>query len=191
MGLMRRMGSKLTYSNVVATLALVLALGGGSFAVAAALKKNSVGSKQIKAKAVRTGDIADNAVTGAKINVASIGSVPEATEALNVLSAVVKADGTLTQATQDGTISAKIAPGTYTVDFGRPVTACTSVATIGNVSPPNPPNTPPALPPNIPEPGFIGTSNTPGNDEAIRVVTRSQNDPFNPEDRSFELVVVC
>ena len=54
--------SKLTYANVVATLALFLALGGGTFAVAAALKKNSVKSKQIAPDAVKAQEIAPGVV---------------------------------------------------------------------------------------------------------------------------------
>lgn len=38
---------KLTYANVIATLALFIALGGGAIA-ASQLGKNSVGSKQLK-----------------------------------------------------------------------------------------------------------------------------------------------
>jgi hypothetical protein len=45
------MRPKLTYANVVATLALFIALGGGSYA-AFKLPKNSVGTKQIKKGAV-------------------------------------------------------------------------------------------------------------------------------------------
>ena len=41
-----RIRSKLTYSNVIASLALFIALGGA--AVAAGLPKNSVGTKQLK-----------------------------------------------------------------------------------------------------------------------------------------------
>ena len=44
--------SKLTYSNVIASLALFVALGGA--AVAAGLPKNSVGAKQLKNGAVTT-----------------------------------------------------------------------------------------------------------------------------------------
>lgn len=50
------MVSRLSYSNVVATLALFVALGGTSYA-AVKLPKNSVGSTQLRA----------NAVTGAKV----------------------------------------------------------------------------------------------------------------------------
>ena len=42
---------RLTYSNVVATLAIFIALGGISYA-ATNLSKNSVGTKQIKGNAV-------------------------------------------------------------------------------------------------------------------------------------------
>src|ERR1700709_1932150 len=48
---MTRIRSGLSYANVMATLALFLALGGGAYA-AIHLPKNSVGSKQIKSGAV-------------------------------------------------------------------------------------------------------------------------------------------
>ena len=57
---------RLTYANVVATLALFAALGGVSYA-ASTLPKGSVGSEQIQAGAVRTGKLADDAVTASKL----------------------------------------------------------------------------------------------------------------------------
>jgi hypothetical protein len=48
--------SKLTYANVIATLALFLALGGGAWA-ATTLPKNSVGSSQLKNGAVTGGKV--------------------------------------------------------------------------------------------------------------------------------------
>ncbi len=57
---------KLTYANVVATIALFMALGGVSYA-AAVLPKDSVGTEQIRREAVRTGKLADEAVTAAKL----------------------------------------------------------------------------------------------------------------------------
>jgi hypothetical protein len=57
----------LTYANVISTIALFLAIGGGGFALAAALKKNSVKSKQIAANAVKTSEIADGAVISSKL----------------------------------------------------------------------------------------------------------------------------
>ena len=52
---------KFTYANVIATLALFLALGGGAYA-AIQLPKNSVGAKQIKSGAVTPAKISPAAV---------------------------------------------------------------------------------------------------------------------------------
>jgi hypothetical protein len=56
---------RLSYSNVIATMALFIALGG--VAVAAGLPKNSVGPKQIKRGAVTAAKIRKQAVTSAKL----------------------------------------------------------------------------------------------------------------------------
>jgi hypothetical protein len=56
---------KLTYSNVIATIALFVALGGA--AVAAGLPKNSVGSKQLKRGAVTASDLRKGAVRAGKL----------------------------------------------------------------------------------------------------------------------------
>ncbi|HZO06312.1 MAG TPA: hypothetical protein VFB52_07990 [Solirubrobacterales bacterium] len=56
---------KLTYSNVIASLALFVALSG--VAVAAGLPKNSVGPNQIKRGAVNTVKLKNRAVTSAKL----------------------------------------------------------------------------------------------------------------------------
>lgn len=62
---------KITYANVVATMALFIALGGVSWA-AVKLPKNSVGVKQIKKNAVTSAKIKKNAVTSAKIKAGAI-----------------------------------------------------------------------------------------------------------------------
>ena len=59
---MRAVGRRLTYANVVATLALFLALSGGVVYAA-----NKIGAKNLKANAVTAGKIKRNAVTNAKI----------------------------------------------------------------------------------------------------------------------------
>lgn len=75
---------RLTYTNVVATIALFAALGGVSYA-ATALPNNSVGTSQIQAEAIRTGKIADGAVTASKLGegvrerIAAAGSTPAPT----------------------------------------------------------------------------------------------------------------
>jgi hypothetical protein len=62
---------RLNYSNVIATMALFIALGGA--AVAAGLPKNSVGKQQLKKGAVTTRALARNAVTSGKISQGAVG----------------------------------------------------------------------------------------------------------------------
>lgn len=64
--------ARLSYSNIVSTLALVLALGSGGAAVAVSLAKDSVGSRHLKADAVRFVDLHAGSVTGAKIRRGSV-----------------------------------------------------------------------------------------------------------------------
>lgn len=59
---MNNLRGTLTYANVMATLALLLALSGGVAYAASTLGKNSVKSKNIAAKAVKARNLAKNAV---------------------------------------------------------------------------------------------------------------------------------
>lgn len=68
---MSRFRSRLSYSNVVATLALFIALGGGAYAVTNA-PKNSVTSKSIKKGAVKKPDLGANAVDSSKVGDGSL-----------------------------------------------------------------------------------------------------------------------
>lgn len=87
---MKQLSKRLTYANVMSSIAVFLVLGGAT-ALAAGLAKNSVGSKQIKKNAVTTAKIKNNAVTtakikngaitGAKVNTGSLGTVPNASHA--------------------------------------------------------------------------------------------------------------
>lgn len=62
---MRTPRPKLNYANVIATIALFVALGGA--AVAASLPKNSVGTQQLKRGAVTASDLRRGAVRAGKI----------------------------------------------------------------------------------------------------------------------------
>src|SRR3954447_7964762 len=53
---MTRLRARLSYANVMATLALFIALGGSSYA-AVKLPRNSVGATQIRAGAVRSSEV--------------------------------------------------------------------------------------------------------------------------------------
>lgn len=77
---------RLSYGNVMATIAVFLVLGGGA-AVAAGLKKNSVTTKAIKNGAVTTAKLKKDAVTGAKANESTFGIVPLAANATKAGSA--------------------------------------------------------------------------------------------------------
>jgi len=66
---MREVRRHLSYANVMATVAVFLALGGSAWALA----KHSVGTKQLKKNAVSTKKIKNNAVTSAKIADGAVG----------------------------------------------------------------------------------------------------------------------
>jgi hypothetical protein len=61
----RQIRKRLTYANVMSSIAVFLVIGGAT--AFAALGKNTVGSKQLKKNAVTTAKIKRNAVTTAKI----------------------------------------------------------------------------------------------------------------------------
>jgi hypothetical protein len=63
---LRRIGSHLTYANVVASTALFIALGGVGYA-AVKLPKNSVGSSQIMKNAVSGSQVKNSSLTGSDI----------------------------------------------------------------------------------------------------------------------------
>ena len=92
---------RLTYANVMSSIAVFLVLGGATAIAAQQLGKKTVGTKQLKANAVTTAKIKKNAVTtkklknnsittaklkndsvtGAKVLESSLGTVPSATNA--------------------------------------------------------------------------------------------------------------
>jgi hypothetical protein len=67
-------------ANVMSITAVFIALGATAYA-ATNLAKNSVGSKQIKAGAIQTSDLKNNAVTGKKAKESSFSQVPSANTA--------------------------------------------------------------------------------------------------------------
>jgi hypothetical protein len=66
-----RIRSRLTYANVMATIAVFIALGGGAYA-ATKLPANSVATKQLKKNAVTGTKIRANAVTSPKVKDGSL-----------------------------------------------------------------------------------------------------------------------
>jgi hypothetical protein len=64
--------SRLSYANVMATLAVFLSLGGGAYAVT--VPARSVGTRQLRDRAVTNAKLADRAVTRAKIRADAVTS---------------------------------------------------------------------------------------------------------------------
>jgi hypothetical protein len=89
---------RITYANVMSSIAVFLVLGGGAAYAAkkigsneikgnsittGKIKKEAVSASKIKKNAVTTAKIANGAVTGAKLNLGTVGTVPNAAHAIN------------------------------------------------------------------------------------------------------------
>ena len=68
---MERIRDNVTFANVMSTVAVMIALGGTSYA-ATRIPANSVDSAQIRSKAVKSSDLGDNAVTSTKVKNGSL-----------------------------------------------------------------------------------------------------------------------
>jgi hypothetical protein len=68
----KQIKKRLTYANVMSSIAVFLVLGGATAIAAGQLGKNSVGSKQLKKNAITTAKIKNGAVTGAKVKAGSL-----------------------------------------------------------------------------------------------------------------------
>jgi hypothetical protein len=148
---MRRVRTHLSYANVMATVAVFIALGGTSYAVTQ-LPRNSVGSQQIRTGsvgaselrtgAVRSRDIRDRSValrdisTGARRSLrgktGATGQPGPPGPSVATLSAAVTADGRFARSrgTAGDLTSHSIASGVYKIDFNRDISTCYVVATI-------------------------------------------------------------
>ena len=66
MNRLQRLRSHLSYANVIATLALIVAVSGGATAIAITASKNSVTTKSIRSGAVRAKNLGPTAVRTAE-----------------------------------------------------------------------------------------------------------------------------
>ncbi len=195
---MRTLRAKLTYGNVVSTLALFVALGGTSYA-AFSLPRNSVGATQIRTHAVSGSKLRASAVTSRSIRNRSIELVdispftrdllrsqsgpgpagpagPPGQSALTYRAAVNSGGGT-PRGNAEGA-SHNGASNEYTIFFERSVDACVATATLAAVQ--NGPNL------EEPPPGRITVAHLDGK---IRV--RTYDAAGNPAALPFNVIVAC
>jgi len=90
--MLARLRAHLTYANVVATLALFLALGGASYAAIRVgsgsiinnsvrtqdLRNNDIRSKDIRNRTIQGGDILTSTITGQQVRESTLSKVPDA-----------------------------------------------------------------------------------------------------------------
>ncbi len=89
---MKQIRKRLTYANVMSSIAVFLILGGATAFAAKKigsnqLKANSITTGKIKKEAVTTAKIKKNAVNGSKVNEATLGEVPSAAKATTATTA--------------------------------------------------------------------------------------------------------
>ncbi|HEX6116765.1 MAG TPA: hypothetical protein VFY99_06655 [Solirubrobacterales bacterium] len=172
---LRGLRGRLSYANVAATLALCLALAGGT-AVAAGkitakdLAPDSVGGSELKA----------NAAKGKNIKESTLDPVPSAGKANNLLWAVVQnpngpANVNVIRAGQSNT--GVLETGNMVeVEFSRDVTNCVWIASRGTPGQGNEPA------------GFVQTAL---GTTASRVEVRARNTNGDLVEGDFHIIVVC
>ncbi len=116
--MLRAVLRRLTYANVIATLALFLALGGGAVWAAKNHQAGKVGTGKLKPNAVTAGKIKANAVTQAKIreNAVTNAKIREGAVNLGKIAA-----GTFVVATATSSPVAVNGPSAVPVSFPTPI----------------------------------------------------------------------
>ena len=181
----RRIRDRLTYANVIATLALFVALGGSSYA-ALKLPRNSVSSQQIRTGAVASSEVKDRSLqlqdiskptraslAGKQGPPGAQGPAGQPGAPATRFFAAVAAGGQLLRgnATSGGH---GVNPGTYDVAFAQAVSACVFSATLGSTDGSDVP------------PGRITITEVSG-----KVAVKTFDAAGNPADLPFHLVVAC
>ena len=190
---MNRLPPHLTYANVMATVAVFIALGGSAYAVTQ-LPRDSVGAAQIRRGAVDTSELRRGAVTSRAIRDRSVtlgdisfgarGSLrgakgdpgpvgpPGITFHAAVNSGGAAVRGNATAFTHQG------GSGVYSIAFGRDVSGCEATATLAAVQ----------NGPSLEQP--VAGRITIGSDGA-NVAVRTFDVDGSVKDQPFNVIVVC
>jgi len=144
----RQIRKRLTYANVMSSIAVFLVVGGAT--AFAALGKNSVGTKQLKKNAVTAAKLKKNAVTAAKIKKNSVtggkvknhsltgadidfnrlGTVPSATSAISAVGATNAVNATNAANANNATTAANLV-GLKNVSGSGPENSMTTLFSTG------------------------------------------------------------
>jgi hypothetical protein len=175
MSRIKRARARLSYANVAATLALFLALGGG-----AAIAANQITARDIAKDAVGGSELKRDAAKGKHVKEDTLGPVPSAGKANNLLWAVVQnpngqANVNVIRAGQDGTGVFETG-NMVEVEFSREVTNCVWIASRGTPGQGNEPA------------GFVQTAL---GSTASRVEVRARNTNGELVEGDFHIIVVC
>jgi len=153
--MLRKLRPRITYANVVSTIALALAIGGGTAYAAtkigtssiryhavtgSKLATNAVTASKIKTNSVSSSDVRDNTLTSADIRTGTLQASDFAPNQLpkgdkgdpaTSIFGVVATGGGLTSFKNVSAISGNGTPGVgYTVTIGQDVSKCAAVATL-------------------------------------------------------------
>ena len=130
----------LTYANVMATIAVFLALGGGAaFAATQVLPRNSVGAAQLKKNAVTGRAIRDGSITGADVKESALAKVPSAAKADHATLAdnathAVSADSATRATTAGSATTAATAASATTAGSAATATKAANADAVGGLS---------------------------------------------------------
>jgi hypothetical protein len=181
-----RIREHLSYANVMATLAVFIALGGGAWAIA--IGRNDVGSREISKSSVGTSELKDNKTKGKDVDESSLGQVPSAATAESAdtantadrattadppLFAHINPDGSVDAARSRGIVSANLShdtnSGSYCIS-GLDFTPRTIVGTVDSKA----------------SPGVLEASTIPGNFLFCPPTAQIELVTFDPEPISFK-----
>lgn len=194
--MLTRLRTHMSYANVMATIAVFVALGGTSYA-ATKLARNSVGSSQIRTKAVGNSELKSRAVTSAKIRTESVTASKLSSSARAALRGVkgpigpqgpigpsgivyraaVDSGGGAVAGNTSGGPAGREGPGLYRVSFDRSMAGCVFTATLvrvpggGTVDPPA---------------GRITAA-----EDAGKIVVRTFDVDASPRDSPFHVLAAC